>query len=66
MSSLYELGIVVSISQAVKLVNLIIAFSHSGKSGLYFLMFRAFCVCHHKAILSCVTEGGASDYDGKK
>lgn len=47
------------------LVKLIIALSHSGKSGLYFLMFRAVSVCQHKA-LSCVMEGEASDHDGEK
>jgi len=64
-TSLYELGIVATVCRLF-LVKLIIAFPHSGKSEFYFLMFRAFSVCQHKAILSYVTEGGASDYDGEK
>lgn len=48
------------------LVKLIIVFSHSGTSESYVLMSEAFSVCQQKDLLSCVTEGGASDCDEQK
>lgn len=53
-TSLCELGIVVF--HRLFLAKLIIAFSHSGKPELYLLVFRAFSVCQHKALLSCMTD----------